>query len=185
MTFSDTTNPIYIYGGGSNKRIFAVIVEYYGKDENLTMASVDEDITVQTANWNGSTVALTKNEATGVTALWSVMSGGNAELNTNQFYSAPEGMALSYPEHYFTINAIDTYKSRLFAGCDGGYVMMLTDCMKCYQLKKPVDFDIKEFTINNGIMTVSDGEQTAQISMADLGGCGKTYRKRQCGAYRP
>ena len=31
MTFSNTTQPIYIYGGGSNKNIYAIIVEYYEK----------------------------------------------------------------------------------------------------------------------------------------------------------
>ena len=168
LEITDTTKPVYIYGGGSNKRIYAVIIEYYGK-ETVTGAA-DEDVTIQSVDWNGSEIILTKNEATGVTALWNVLPGGRAELYTNQFYSAPDGMATSYPEHTFTINAIDTYKSRLFAGCDGGYVMMLTDCMKCYQLKKPVDFDVKELTIDNGIMTVSDGVNTEQINMSDLGG---------------
>ena len=31
MSFTDTTHPIYVYGGGSNKNIYAIIVEYYEK----------------------------------------------------------------------------------------------------------------------------------------------------------
>ena len=47
---------------------------------------------------------------------------------------------------------------------------MFTDCVKCYQLKKPTDIDIKEMSISEeGIMYISDGATEQQINMSDLG----------------
>ena len=37
MDITDTENPIYVYGAGSNKNLYAMIVEYYGKTEQPTV----------------------------------------------------------------------------------------------------------------------------------------------------
>ncbi|MCD8089572.1 MAG: rhodanese-like domain-containing protein [Clostridiales bacterium] len=44
----------------------------------------------------------------------------------------------------FTINDIEGYGGQLYAACDGGLVIVITDCQKCYKLKKVCDFDINE-----------------------------------------
>ncbi|MCD8157474.1 MAG: hypothetical protein LUD77_00820 [Clostridiales bacterium] len=36
----------------------------------------------------------------------------------------------------FTINDIESYGDQLYAACDGGLVIIITDCQKCYKLKK-------------------------------------------------
>ena len=49
-------------------------------------------------------------------------------------------------------------------------VIVFTDCVKCYQLKKPTDIDIKEMSISeDGVMYISDGVTEQQLNMSDLG----------------
>ncbi len=166
LEITDTTKPVYVYGGSSNKQLYAIIVEYYGSAETVEVQSVDEaiDRPVQVVDWNGSRVTLTKHDITGETK---VMTENGVELATSYF--AESDVAYNYDDSY-TINALAVYKDRLYAACDNGLVIVFTECQKCYKLKKVCDFDIKTMSITDGVMTVSDSENTKEINMSDIGG---------------
>ena len=173
---TDTTKPVYVYGGSSNKQLFAIIVEYYGTAaqtasvENSSAQTAEEaiDRPVQFVEWGGSNVVLTKHDATGETKVWiQAADGSRIQLDTDYFYESD--VPYSYDDEY-TINALAVYKDRLYAGCDGGLVIVFTDCEKCYKLKKPCDIDIKKMSIADGVMYASDGENSVEINMSDIGG---------------
>lgn len=48
MEISDTENPVYVYGAGSNKNLYAIIVEYYGEDEteNIGMTYAEGNVLI-------------------------------------------------------------------------------------------------------------------------------------------
>ena len=270
---TDLTSPVYIYGGSSNKELYAVIVEYYGKsaeptveptieptaeptaeptieptqapeykgvamsyengklvissdtemnavllkaaydaDGRLTGIAAEEvsifkgeteitpeitgktklmlwsglgemqalceaaeaqpysgdDIALQYIDWGEKSVVLTENDVTGETTVWNVLNGEQrVPLQTDVFFES------DVPHNYgdkYRINALAVYKDRLYAGCDGGLVIMFTDCAKCYKLKKAWDRDIKEMSIVGGVMHVTDGESEADIDMSTIGG---------------
>ena len=173
---TDTTTPVYVYGGSSNKQLFAVIVEYYGtaaQTSSVDSSSVlaDEaaiDRPVQFIDWDGSNVVLTKHDTTGETKVWiQAADGSRIQLDTDYFYEAD--VPYNYDDQY-TINALAVYKDRLYAGCDGGLVIVFTNCEKCYKLKKVGDIDIKQMSIVDGVMYASDGETDIEIDMSTIGG---------------
>ncbi|MDO5396444.1 MAG: glycoside hydrolase family 3 C-terminal domain-containing protein [bacterium] len=133
-------------------------------------AAQGELMDIQAVSWNGDNdILLTKDTVSGETKIMQKLIGNQmAELSLDSFYSADE--SYSYGDK-LTVNALAVYKDRLYAACDDGYVVMLTNCIKCYQLKKPVDFDIKSMEIVDGKMTVydEDGNSTV-IDMSELGG---------------
>ena len=164
----DTENPVYVYGGSKSKDLYAIIVEYYGQGGTAS-ASADEDFdrAVQFADWNGTRAVLTKNDLTGETKVWTENADGSrTRLSTEYFYE--NDIPYSYDDTY-TINTLAPYKDRLYAGCDSGVVLVFTECIKCYKLKKAADIDIKDMKIEDGIMYVSDGTTDIQIDMSDLG----------------
>lgn len=176
MEITDTENPVYVYGGSSNKNLYAIIVEYYGVSESDADISeevtepADEDVVIQTLSWGGeNNIELTKNPATGETKVWQTIIGDQKiQLSTDVFEETYDGY--KYGDE-FTINSLAVYKDRIYAGCDDGIVIVFTTCSKCYQLKRVCDFDIKELTIEDGVMTVTDGEaNTDTIDMGDIGG---------------
>ncbi len=65
----------------------------------------------------------------------------------------------------FDINDIEVLGDQLIAGCSGGLVMIITDCQKCYKLKKISDFDIKRLRFGGTYMTAygDDPQNVAQI----------------------
>ncbi len=173
---TDITTPVYVYGGSSNKQLFAIIVEYYGTAaqtasvETSSAQTTEEaiDRPVQFAEWGGSNVVLTKHDTTGETKVWiQAADGSRIQLDTDYFYEAD--VPYSYDDEY-TINALAVYKDRLYAGCDNGLVIVFTDCEKCYKLKKACDIDIKKMSIADGVMYASDGENNIEINMSDIGG---------------
>lgn len=125
---------------------------------------------IQTVSWKGDNdILLAKDTVTGETKIMQKLIGNQMiELPLDSFYSADE--SYSYGDK-LTVNALAVYKDRLYAACDKGYVIMLTNCIRCYQLKKPVDFDIKAMEISDGRMEMSDenGNSTV-IDMSELGG---------------
>lgn len=170
LEITDTTMPVYVYGGSSNKQLYAIIVEYYGNPEIVTTQSTDKaiDRPVQFINWNGTQAVLTKHDETGETKVWTVASNGSrVQLDTNYFYESD----VEYKnDDTYTINSLAVYKDRLYAGCNNGLLIVFTECVKCYKLKKACDFDIKAMSIDDGVMYVSDGENEAEINMSDIGG---------------
>ncbi len=170
LEVTDTTTPVYVYGGSSNKQLYAIIVEYYGTPETVETQSADEaiDRPVQFVDWNGTQAVLTKHDETGETKVWTVApNGSRVQLDTNYFYESD----VDYKsDDTYTINSIAVYKDRLYAACDNGLVIVFTECVKCYKLKKVCDFDIKSMNIENGVMYVSDDENEAEINMSDIGG---------------
>lgn len=175
MEITDTENPVYVYGGSSNKNLYAIIVEYYGgRGGGSELAGedtepVDEDIVIQTVSWGGEdNIELTRNPATGETKVWQTIIGDQKiQLRTDVFEETYEGYRYG---DTFTINSLAVYKDRIYAGCDDGIVIVFTTCSKCYQLKRVCGFDIKELTIEGGVMTVTDGVSTENIDMGDIGG---------------
>ena len=169
LEVKDTQNPVYIYGGSSNKQIFAVIVEYYADGAgDLEDEIKDIDTPVQFVDWGGAKAVLTKNDLTDNTKVWIQDSNGTmTQLSTEYFAEAD--VAYNANDKY-TINALAVYKDRLYASCDNGLVIVFTSCQKCYKLKKVSDFDNKTMTIENDIMTVSDGINKKEIEMGSIGG---------------
>ncbi|MCH5212445.1 MAG: glycoside hydrolase family 3 C-terminal domain-containing protein, partial [Oscillospiraceae bacterium] len=172
LEITDTSLPVYVYGGSSNKQLYAIIVEYYGKNEtSLSSAESAEeaiDRPVQFIDWGGKTAVLTKNDATDETKVWlQAEDGARTQLDTNYFYEAdvPYGS-----DDKYTINSLAVYKDRLYAGCDNGLVIVFTECVKCYKLKKACDIDIKTMDINDGVMYISDGDTELEFDMSNLGG---------------
>ena len=172
---TDISTPVYTYGSGSNKFVSAIIVEYYGTSASNTNTEFNnnteaagEDRPVQFTKWGNTDVVLTKNDVTGETKVFTIAAGGiRMQLSTDFFYESD--IDFQYGDK-FTINNLAEYKGRLYAGCDDGLVIVFTDCMKCYKLKKAADIDIKEMRIENGIMYVSDGNKNMEINMSDIGG---------------
>lgn len=173
---TDTTTPVYVYGGSSNKQLFAVIVEYYGTAaqtasvETSSAQTAEEaiDRPLQFAMWGENNVVLTKHDTTDETKVWiQAADGSRIQLDTDYFYEAD--VPYNYDDQY-TINAIAVYKDRLYAGCDGGLVIVFTNCEKCYKLKKACDIDIKQMSIVDGVMYASDGENDVEINMSEIGG---------------
>lgn len=169
--------PVYVYGGSSNKQLYAIVVEYYGSAEALSAGELDNDADdtaedydrpVQNVSWNGTEAVLTKNDLTGESKVFTVGFGGALnQLSTDYFYASD--IPYSYGDKY-NINAIAEYKGRLYAACDGGLVIMFTDCVKCYQLRKAAEIDLKTMTIEDDAMIAGDGTAEVQIPMSDLGG---------------
>ncbi len=176
LEVTDTTKPVYIYGGSSNKQLFAVIVEYYANSAQtrstsfLSVAAQEKaiDRPVQFITWGNSDVVLTKHDTSGETKVWmQTIDGSRIQLDTDYFYEAD--VPYNYDDKY-TINTLATYKDRLYAGCDNGLVIVFTDCEKCYKLKKVGDIDIKEMSIVDGIMYAGDGQTDIEVNMSDIGG---------------
>lgn len=178
LEITDTSTPVYVYGGSSNKQLYAIIVEYYGQqattseDSGAAVAGSDEaedyDRPVQYIDWNGTQITLTKNDLTGESKVWYTnILGTRTQLSTEYF----ETSDVEYgADDKYNINKLAVYNGRLYAGCDDGLVIVFTDCVKCYQLKKPTDIDIKEMSISeDGVMYISDGVTEQQLNMSDLG----------------
>lgn len=121
--------------------------------------------------WNGTRISVTYNEAEDASKVWYYPYNDldmKTQLSTEYFY---ESDVPYNSDDKYRINALATYKDRLYAGCDGGLVIVFTDCVKCYKLKKPVDFDIKFMSIEDGVMYVEDNDENyAEINMSDIGG---------------
>ncbi len=161
---------VFVWDSAETMRPYSTVFGLDGTEAGAV--SEDEELEVQNISWEGdNNIVLTRNNATGETKLWRILPGNlRAELYTENFYSAPEGYPTDYESGYFTINSLAVYKDRLYAGCDGGFVIMLTSCEKCCQLKKPVDFDIKKIEINDGVMTAYGDDTEREIAMTELGG---------------
>lgn len=176
LEITDTTKPVYVYGGSSNKQLYAIIVEYYGtadvsvsadKSESVS-DSEDYDRAVQFVDWNGTRVTLTKNDLTGKTKVWTDnIIGTRTELETSYFYESD--VSYNYDDEY-VINRLAVYKDRVYAACDNGLLIVFTPCSKCYKLKKIADFDIKNMSITDGVMYISDDENSLSIPMSQIGG---------------
>lgn len=255
---TDTSSPVYVYGGSSNKNLFAVFVEYYAETEEETPAPTTEpttaaaisynngEVTVSssidtdavlihaaytdgtlsgiqlypltltagtavtkniTANdgdklmlwnsmvgqkplsdaltvinheivngeetllvtqWGESDVLLARDIESGDTSLYALAAGDiRIPINTEVFYSKPDGCK---DGDKYVINTLAQYNGRLYAGCNEGYIMMITDCAKCYRLYKPADFDITEMSITGRTMTIGNGQLTNEISLDELYG---------------
>ncbi len=170
IEITDITEPVYVYGGKNGQKLYAVIVEYYGKEENTAALSTDEttedDRVVQLAKWGNADVVLTENDITGETKVFTVSGDIRIPLNTDYFYESD----IDYTNVSLKMNNLAEYNGRLYAGCDNGLVVVFTECIKCYKLKKICDIDIKSMNINGDTMYVSDGKKNMQINMSDIGG---------------
>ncbi len=151
---ADTSAPIYTYGGGANKSLYAVIVDYRGgaEPEQKTVQSLGADIGF--ARLDKSENGDDKIYLSDTGRQWS-----EVDLSVLGFDKPPK------------ICGIAAYKDRLYAGCGGGEVIVITDCPKCRKRKKVCDFDIKSIDITDGIMTLrGDGaDERKEISMTAMG----------------
>ncbi len=170
INVTDITDPVVIYGGKLTQSLHAIIVEYYGKEEatSLSVNYEETDRPVRFSSWEGTRVVLTENESTGETKVFTVGANNCAtQLNTDYFY---ESDVPNYNSSSIKINTLAEYNGRLYAGCDDGLVIVFTECVKCYKLKKVCNFDIKDMVISGDIMSVSDGKSSSRINMTDIGG---------------
>ena len=158
---SDITQPVYVYGNGGNKNIYAVFVEYInGIDESKTFE------TIQSAKWGNGFAKLEKESVTGKTKLSSSGSGSVWSEVKLDYFAKSDVEEIQNP---LKINSIDEYKGRLYAGCDNGIMLILPLCQKCYQLKKVCGFDIKDIKIDGGVMNITGDTESKTIKMVSLG----------------
>ncbi len=151
---ADTTAPVYTYGGGANKSVYAVIVDYRGGAEpkQKTIQSLGADIGF--ARLDRSENGDEKIYLSDTGRQWS-----EVDLSVLGFDEPPK------------ICGIAAYKDRLYAGCGGGEVIIITDCPKCRKRKKVCDFDIKSIEITDGIITLRGygADEIKEISMTAMG----------------
>lgn len=153
---------VFVWDSVEGMRAYSDVFEYIQEE-------VGEEVEIQSIDWNGTTLSLTANSATGETKVWQTFIGDQRiELSTDIFADT-NGVDYKYGDK-FTINSLAAYKDRVYAGCDGGYVIVFTTCPKCYKLMQVCEFDIKELEIADNIMTASNGEKSKQINMTDIGG---------------
>lgn len=129
--------PLVVYGGGTvvdQNKVFKIVS---GSREYLDVVK-----------WGGSVAVLTKDRhSIKYTLLGSVWTDINLELFEESDIAVTE-------DTVFTINDIDVLGDQLIAGCDGGIVLIITDCIKCYKLKQVCDFDINKISFDKNNMTV-------------------------------
>ncbi len=149
---TDTSAPVYTYGGENNKSVYAVIVDYYG-GEGAAERTVRSVITP-------SGFARIDKDRSGRSRILLSADGGawsEVDLSMLGFDETP------------AINDLAVHKDRVYAGCGGGEVLIITDCPKCRARKKLCDFDIEKIEIADGNMILSGGGRREEISMTALG----------------
>ncbi|MBD5451218.1 MAG: hypothetical protein HDR25_01120 [Lachnospiraceae bacterium] len=130
-------------------------------------SSSNADTPVQTINWGTSEILLTKNTSTGATKIWNVINDRlKTEVNLEYFAESD----VDYSKMDLKINCLAAYKDRVYAGCDNGLVVVITECPKCYKLKKVSAIDMKSMSISGETMTASDGTKSIDLNMTDIGG---------------
>lgn len=136
-------------------------------DSSALEVSSNADTPVQTINWGISEILLTKNTSTGATKIWDVINDSlKTEFNLEYFAESD----VDYSKIDLKINCLAAYKDRVYAGCDNGLVVVITECPKCYKLKKVSSIDIKSMSISGETMTASDGTKSINLNMTDIGG---------------
>lgn len=71
-------------------------------------------------------------------------------------------------ETQFVINDIEVYGGQIYLGCNGGIVIVVTECQKCYRLKKVCDFDIYQIHFNGGNAEIYSKEGEKSLVEADV-----------------
>ncbi len=142
------------------------------KNGNVNMDSLpnnsnSEDRVIQYGRWKDADVVLTKNDATGTTTVWTVISD-NLKLPFSTDYFAEADV--DYNKIDLKMNCFTEYKDRLYVGCDDGLLVVFTECVKCYKLKKLCGIDIKSMSIDGDTIYVSNGTRNLEFSMTDIGG---------------
>ncbi len=138
---TDLSSPVYTYGDGQNKNIYALIVEYDdcgGSDDGETEI-------VKQISWNDSTVRLTRSLTNGNTKL-SVSELENIWTELTPCMFKESDIVLTGDEE-FRINDIAVFGENLFAACDKGALLIFKNCMKCNILKKPCEADIAALSV--------------------------------------
>lgn len=148
---TDVSAPVYTFGGGANKSVYAIIVDYHGGDE-------PDERTIQSAEISGGFARLAKT------------SGGESKIylsETGRVWSEADLSLFGIRD--LSVSCIAAYKDRLYAGCGGGEVLIITDCPKCRVSKKLCGFDIEGMEIINDVMILTGGGNRKEISMTVLG----------------
>lgn len=158
----DVSQPVYIYGGSSNKNLYAIIVEYYGAAQE---DNVSEPMILQETEWLGADTYLVR-ESDGSTSIKRSTAGDiGVSLDTAVFAETDK----NYSGEELVVNSIAEYNGRLYAGCDGGYVMIFTECEKCSRLIKLSDHDIKELSIESGRLILRGEDTELSYALSDIG----------------
>lgn len=66
------------------------------------------------------------------------------------------------------INDFCAVDDQIYLGCDGGWLITMTSCSKCTTIKKVCGFDIKTVDYSDGKLELSDGENSAEMSIEDV-----------------
>ena len=164
----DTTKPVYIYGAGSNKWLMAIFVEYEYEEDEITTEDSEtyepEPEVLKTVNWGGSTVRLTKDSKGEYGLSTSIFDGIWTDIELTQFASSE--INYKYGDK-FVINDIEVYGDQLYAACDGGVVLVITPCIKCYMIKKPCNFDIAELEFDGSMLNLyGKGGENASVPLS-------------------
>lgn len=161
----NTTQPVYIYGGSSNKNLYAIIVEYYGMQTEMQNTEQAEPVVLQETEWLDTTIKLIRNPD-GKTEIVKALSGDmSVSLDSSVFYEADK----NYSGEELKINSFVEYNGRLYAGCDNGYVIVFTECERCSRLIKLCEYDIKEMVIENGRLLLRGKDKELSYALSDIG----------------
>ncbi len=70
----------------------------------------------------------------------------------------------------FTVNDIEALGDQLIAGCNDGILLVITDCVKCYRLRKVCDFDITgiDFEGDRLIIVGRSPDERAELSADEV-----------------
>lgn len=121
----------------------------YSLKENVMMM-INSKMAKKTVEWNGTTVILTSDKVPKLK--YSVRGGVWTEIDTTVF---AERDAEIKENQTLIINDIAVYGDQLYAVCDGGIMLVITPCPKCYKLKKICEFDIQSLEFEDTIVNIN------------------------------
>ena len=115
--------------------------------------------------WNGGFIALTEDNESGKRELITSVMG--TQWSRPGYIFADSDIAITGNEEFF-VNDYVVVGDQVYAGCDGGLMIVLTPCSKCYKLKSVCDFDITELSVENGVLNINGSSDAVQISLDEL-----------------
>lgn len=125
------------------------------------------DVTfLKLVNWNDSFTALIRDKISGEKKI--ITSGlGNVWMEVKPESFADSNIELKGDEK-FVVNDIAVYGDQVYVGCNGGILLTLTPCTKCYKLQRICDFDIASLSIvEDTLLLFANGERRISIPIGD------------------
>lgn len=161
--------PVYIYGGGANKYLWAVI---FDTEKQLGTASTSDIETTDSnkisngqsfkkiVKYNDAVAGLTGGDNT------QVMISTHGEIWTDITPKEFAESDLTDGEGLF-MNDIISNSDQLYIGCNNGILVTITPCGKCATAKRVCSFDIGELEIVDNILYLYSDNESKEISLTN------------------